>query len=38
MKFNYVGGQWVAGASARANINPSDVSDVVVRPGRRGAD
>ncbi|MFO1034058.1 MAG: aldehyde dehydrogenase family protein [Hyphomicrobiales bacterium] len=26
---NYIAGEWVAGASAKDNINPSDVSDVV---------
>jgi alpha-ketoglutaric semialdehyde dehydrogenase len=26
---NYIGGEWVAGASERENINPSDVSDVI---------
>lgn len=29
MHGNYIGGQWVASASARENINPSDLSDVV---------
>lgn len=27
MKQNYIGGDWVAGVSTRANINPSDLSD-----------
>ena len=26
---NYIAGEWVEGASAKDNINPSDVSDVV---------
>ena len=26
---NFINGEWVAGADAKANINPSDVSDVV---------
>ena len=29
MKQNYVGGEWVDGATARKNINPSDLSDVI---------
>ena len=29
MKQNYVGGEWVDGAAARPNINPSDLSDVI---------
>jgi aldehyde dehydrogenase (NAD+) len=29
MHANLIGGEWVAGTSARDNINPSDVSDVV---------
>lgn len=29
MKNNYINGEFVAGASARANINPSDISDVI---------
>ncbi len=29
MKQNYIGGQWVDGATTRANINPSDVSDII---------
>jgi aldehyde dehydrogenase (NAD+) len=29
MKLNYIGGEWVAGAAARANVNPSDLSDIV---------
>ena len=28
---NYIAGEWVAGASERENINPSDVSDVIGR-------
>ena len=26
---NFINGEWVEGAEAKANINPSDVSDVV---------
>ena len=26
---NYIGGQWIAGADYSANINPSDLSDVI---------
>jgi aldehyde dehydrogenase (NAD+) len=29
MKQNYIGGQWVAGASASRNINPSNLDDVI---------
>ena len=29
MKPNHIGGEWVAGVSARANVNPSDLSDIV---------
>ncbi|MFI5444229.1 aldehyde dehydrogenase family protein [Polaromonas sp. UC242_47] len=29
MKRNYIAGEWVAGASAKPNINPSDTSDVL---------
>jgi aldehyde dehydrogenase (NAD+) len=29
MKQNYIGGRWVDGAGVRANVNPSDVSDIV---------
>lgn len=29
MKRNYIGGEWVASTTVRANINPSDVSDIV---------
>ena len=29
MKRNYIAGEWVAGAGARANVNPSDLSDVI---------
>jgi acyl-CoA reductase-like NAD-dependent aldehyde dehydrogenase len=29
MNANYIAGEWVAGASARTNINPSDVTDSV---------
>ncbi len=29
MHANLIGGEWVAGASVRENINPSDVSDIV---------
>jgi aldehyde dehydrogenase (NAD+) len=29
MKQNYIGGRWVDGASVHANVNPSDVSDIV---------
>ena len=29
MRKNYIAGEWVAGAGARANVNPSDLSDVI---------
>ena len=29
MNHNHIDGEWLAGASSRANINPSDLSDVV---------
>ncbi|ROZ75257.1 aldehyde dehydrogenase family protein [Ramlibacter sp. WS9] len=29
MKRNYIAGEWVAGAGALANVNPSDLSDVI---------
>ncbi|ARP85695.1 aldehyde dehydrogenase family protein [Bordetella genomosp. 9] len=29
MHDNYIGGRWVASAQARANINPSDLADVI---------
>jgi alpha-ketoglutaric semialdehyde dehydrogenase len=29
VKANYIAGEWVTGTGARANINPSDLSDVV---------
>ncbi|HSV81360.1 MAG TPA: aldehyde dehydrogenase family protein [Ramlibacter sp.] len=29
MKQNYIAGEWIASAEARANINPSDLADVV---------
>jgi len=29
MKQNYIAGEWLAGASTRANLNPSDLSDVI---------
>jgi hypothetical protein len=35
MKRNYIAGEWVAGAGARANVNPSDLSDVIETATRR---
>jgi aldehyde dehydrogenase (NAD+) len=29
MRHNYIGGEWVAGAGSRPNVNPSDLSDVI---------
>jgi aldehyde dehydrogenase (NAD+) len=29
MKQNYIGGEWVDGATAKPNVNPSDTSDIV---------
>ena len=29
MKQNYINGEWVDGASSSANINPSDISDII---------
>lgn len=29
MRLNYIGGQWLAGDTARPNLNPSDLSDVI---------
>ncbi|HLB76777.1 MAG TPA: aldehyde dehydrogenase family protein, partial [Candidatus Dormibacteraeota bacterium] len=29
MKPNYIAGEWLAGASAKPNINPSDIRDVL---------
>jgi aldehyde dehydrogenase (NAD+) len=34
---NYIGGEWVAGASVTRNINPSDLSDVVGEYGQADA-
>ncbi len=31
MKANYIGGEWLAATSARENLNPSDLSDLVGR-------
>ena len=31
MKANYIGGEWITADSARANINPSDLSDEIGR-------
>ena len=27
--YNYIAGEWLAGASELANINPSDISDTI---------
>lgn len=29
LKRNYIAGEWVAGESARPNVNPSDLSDII---------